>query len=340
MTRSVAGVAAGLLLAALASLAAVGLAGAGDPPAPTPPPDALVVPKRLRLLVVAPHPDDEVLGAGGFIQRVRDLEGRVNVAYLTNGDGYVDGVELETAKPKPLPGDFVDYGGLRLREAFRAMGTIAIRPKQLAFLGFPDGGLATLLSTHWSSKNPYVSPYTGDDRPPYPQSLNPRAPYCGVALEREISLLVTSLDPDWIAVTAPWDVHPDHCAAFTFVLRALRRLAATNPGIVHVKILAYTVHRPDWPVAPEGHPLRPPLHVDPGAGVWRTLELSSEELEGKGRAVDRYASQMDIMAVVFRAFVRSNEVFAFYSKAPVEPPGGCSRPSEARSDVDSHSGIG
>ncbi len=321
MTRSVLGVAAGVLLAA------AGLAGAGDSPAPAPPPGALTVPERLRLLVVAPHPDDEVLGAGGLIQRVRDLGGRVSVANLTSGDGYVDGVELETAKPKPLPRDFVDYGELRIREAVRAMGTIAIPPKRLAFLGFPDSGLAALLSRHWSSKNPYVSPYTGDDRPPYPQSLNPRARYSGVALEREISLLVASLDPDWIAVTAPWDVHPDHCAAFTFVLRALGRLAATDPGIAHVKILAYTVHRPDWPVAPEGHPLRPPPHVDPGAGAWRALELSSEELEGKGRAIEQYASQMDIMAVVFRAFVRSNEMFAFYSKAPVEPPEACARPS-------------
>ena len=52
-------------------------------PAPT-----LDVPPQTRLLVVAPHPDDETLGAGGLMERVHESGGRVNVVYLTDGDGY------------------------------------------------------------------------------------------------------------------------------------------------------------------------------------------------------------------------------------------------------------
>jgi hypothetical protein len=47
-----------------------------------------------RLLVVAPHPDDETLGAGGLIQRVRHAGGAVKVVFMTNGDGYPVGVTL------------------------------------------------------------------------------------------------------------------------------------------------------------------------------------------------------------------------------------------------------
>ncbi|MGH6962325.1 MAG: hypothetical protein ACREE7_17725, partial [Dongiaceae bacterium] len=86
---------------------------------------------------------------------------------------------------------------------------------------------------------------------------------------------------------------------------------------------AYTVHRPDWPSAREGASLGPPADVPLQGGEWRSLYLSAEELDGKGRALDQYASQMDIMAIVFRAFVRPNELFAFYGSPPPEPLGRC-----------------
>lgn len=39
-----------------------------------------------RLLVVAPHPDDEVLGCGGLIRKVKSEGGKVYVLYMTVGD--------------------------------------------------------------------------------------------------------------------------------------------------------------------------------------------------------------------------------------------------------------
>ena len=56
-----------------------------------PPPAVLDVPNATRLLVIAPHPDDEVLGAGGLMQRVKATGGAVRVVYLTDGDGYPGG---------------------------------------------------------------------------------------------------------------------------------------------------------------------------------------------------------------------------------------------------------
>jgi LmbE family N-acetylglucosaminyl deacetylase len=287
---------------------------------------SLPVPERLRLLVVAPHPDDETLGAAGLMQRVQELHGRVSVAYVTSGDGYLDGVELETGKLKPKPRDFVDYGEQRLHEALRALQAISISQKSLFVFGFPDGGLLDLLTTYWSSKHGFVSPYTRDSRPPYPRSLDPDTAYSGVALERELARLITHVSPQWIAVTGPWDIHPDHCATFHFVVRALRRLTSSNPRFAVPRVLAYTVHRPDWPGFSEGTTLGPPPGIASGNAIWRFLDLTTAELDGKGRALDEYTSQMDIMAVLFRGFVRPNEVFAVYSSLPVEPPDACGRP--------------
>jgi LmbE family N-acetylglucosaminyl deacetylase len=289
-------------------------------------PESLEVPQHLRLLVVAPHPDDETLGAAGLMQRVQKLHGRVSVAYVTSGDGYLDGVELETRRLKPRPRDFVDYGEQRLREALRALQAISISQKSLFVFGFPDGGLLDLLTAFWSSKHGFVSPYTRDSRPPYPGSLDPDTAYSGVALERELARLITHVSPEWIAVTGPWDIHPDHCASFHFVVRALRRLSASNPRFAVPHVLAYTVHRPDWPGFSEGTTIGPPPGVSANGATWRFLDLTAAELDGKGRALDEYTSQMDIMAVLFRGFVRPNEIFAVYSSLPVEPPDACGRP--------------
>lgn len=41
--------------------------------------------KKQKLLVISPHPDDEVLGCGGLIKRIKDEGGQVYVIYLTVG---------------------------------------------------------------------------------------------------------------------------------------------------------------------------------------------------------------------------------------------------------------
>lgn len=41
-----------------------------------------------RLLEFAPHPDDEVLGAGGLIQEVLARSGSVRIVTVTSGDGF------------------------------------------------------------------------------------------------------------------------------------------------------------------------------------------------------------------------------------------------------------
>ena len=38
------------------------------------------------MLVVAPHPDDEVLGCGGLMSRIRENGGEVHVLVMTVGD--------------------------------------------------------------------------------------------------------------------------------------------------------------------------------------------------------------------------------------------------------------
>ena len=41
---------------------------------------------KQKLLIIAPHPDDEVIGCGGMIKKIKEAGGRVYVLFLTVGD--------------------------------------------------------------------------------------------------------------------------------------------------------------------------------------------------------------------------------------------------------------
>jgi hypothetical protein len=63
--------------------------------------DEVQVTRPIRLMVFAPHPDDETLAAGGLIQRVLARDGQVRVVFVTNGDGIGGRV---TRTPRPTRG--------------------------------------------------------------------------------------------------------------------------------------------------------------------------------------------------------------------------------------------
>src|SRR5215510_6730773 len=82
---------------------------------------SLRVPRGARLLVVAPHPDDEVIAAAGLIQRVHAAGGEVRVVYLTDGEGYTAAVKAEEHRADPRSSDYREFGSMRQHEARRAL---------------------------------------------------------------------------------------------------------------------------------------------------------------------------------------------------------------------------
>ena len=42
--------------------------------------------KDKKVLIISPHPDDEVIGCGGLISKIKENGGKVYVLFLTNGD--------------------------------------------------------------------------------------------------------------------------------------------------------------------------------------------------------------------------------------------------------------
>ncbi|MCS7173070.1 MAG: PIG-L family deacetylase [Armatimonadetes bacterium] len=83
-------------------------------------------------LVLAPHPDDEVLGCGGLIARKVRRGFPVWVAYLT------DGCRGVRADPSTA-------AALREGEAREAAAVLGVSPHHQFFLRFPDGRLSEFL---------------------------------------------------------------------------------------------------------------------------------------------------------------------------------------------------
>lgn len=87
-----------------------------------------------RLLVVAPHPDDDVLGCGGTLARAWAAGAGLRVLYVTDGSASHPG---SRAFPRDRLRD------VREREARAALAVLGVPASQLYFLREPDARLAS-----------------------------------------------------------------------------------------------------------------------------------------------------------------------------------------------------
>lgn len=256
-----------------------------------------------RLLVVAPHPDDESLCCAGLIQRARALGADVAIVWITAGDAFELDALLVGHGVAPDSGTMIRLGRQRLGEAHAAADRLGV-PRDLQFiLGYPDRGITALMSGY--TLHPYRSPYTGDTRVRYAGAVSPDAPFTGRSLENDLERVLDDYRPTLVFAAAPEDRHPDHRASGELVRRLLDRRSSLS------SLRYWIVHARDWPRPLGLHPqlpLRPP--AGSAARAWRTLPLTEAERRGKLAALSQHHSQMQIMAPALDAFVRSNEIFS------------------------------
>lgn len=160
-----------------------------------------------RVLVLAPHPDDESIASGGLLQAAQAAGAAVRIVVLTDGDN------------NPWPQRWVEkrwridaaararWGSRRREEAGVAMRVLGIAEADVRFLGLPDTGMTDLLM---------------------------RAD-AGV-----IQLLLAQFDefaPTQLVLPALSDRHPDHSAVHILSRLALHRSRSAPP-----RLLSFAVH--------------------------------------------------------------------------------------------------
>jgi LmbE family N-acetylglucosaminyl deacetylase len=276
-------------------------------------PDGVVLPPlalsdQARVLVFAPHPDDETIAVGGLIHRLTHDRVRVDVVFVTNGDGYRDALGPVRHLGKPNGNDFIDLGKRRWREALEATHRLGVHRKQVHFLGFPDGGLAELWQAHWAQ--PYTSPYTVQDHPPYPDAEDPGLDYEGMDLTSIMAHLIRRLRPTVIVMPHPSDTHLDHAHTSYFVTEALDTLRADGRLDPDPQVLTFLVHDYTWPPAlgiPVDMPAPPAERY--GDTAWLETRLSPADLAAKKSALAAYETQLAVMPDLLHKFMRPNELF-------------------------------
>jgi LmbE family N-acetylglucosaminyl deacetylase len=85
------------------------------------------------VVVVAAHPDDEVLGVGGLLRRLADAGSALTFVWATDG---------EASHPQSQVYTRPQLASLRRGEAGAAIGALGLRPRATHHLGLPDGELS------------------------------------------------------------------------------------------------------------------------------------------------------------------------------------------------------
>jgi LmbE family N-acetylglucosaminyl deacetylase len=257
-----------------------------------------------RAMIVAPHPDDEVLAAGGLIQRLHAAGAAVRVVYVTDGDGFPAGVEAEEKREHVTASDFRDYASERKGEAREALRILGLDDDAATFLGFPDAGLSRLLAAYWSDRRPpYRSPYTRRDRPRTSETLAPATRFRGEDLTQALARVIAAFRPTMIVTPRPEDQHVDHCAAWFFTSAALGDIARVDRAY-RADLLTYVIHAGSWPYDGDV----PPMSA--GRSGWLRLRLTVQEQRRKLQAIEKYKTQLKVMESFLKAFDRPEEVFA------------------------------
>jgi LmbE family N-acetylglucosaminyl deacetylase len=265
----------------------------------------------LSVGIVAPHPDDETLGAGGVAQRAVAEGCRVSVLLLTLGDGFKADAARVLGTLEPGWRDYRALGTMRLEESRRALDVLGVGADALTALAFPDRGSEAIWAGPWERR--FRSPYTQADAVPYAGLPSSGTPYTGSRYLAAIRSWLQAVRPDVLLLPHPDDGHPDHRGGYAFTLAALQDLAARGEAwAARVERLAYLVHWGVWPLPLGYHPgvsLVPPSQLVGVGEQWEDRPLDEATRERKHQAILAYRSQMALIGDFLLAFCRRNELF-------------------------------
>jgi len=223
----------------------------------------------LDVLVVAPHPDDEVIGCAGVILRALKQEKRVAVVVITSGDGHpaLAAAVVKKDRDQLTPADFMEASGVRQQHSMNATMRLGVPKEELIFLGYPDSGLEKIYQM--DGNTPFRQMFTqkretyGVKARDYHSLVHGKsAPYLKASIIGDLAEIIRTRQPKAIYVTHESDSHGDHRAAFALVRDAARDVKFRG------SLFTYIVH---------GQPPPEPPTL--------TLKLTTEEKEVKRSAL-------------------------------------------------------
>lgn len=274
-------------------------------------------------MIVAPHPDDESLGAGSFIYRSSKSGDEVRIVLMTTGDGFVQDAERYYLSLHVEAQEYLHLGYERQLEVQRAMNKLEVGSDKIQCLGFPDGGLDHLL-LHFDASEPFVSQTTQECSVPYINIPTYQTPYGGQNLLRLLLKELKEFRPDWLISPVLVDQHPDHWATSAFATLALLQCQAEGLSWADkTQHYGYLIHWTGWPL-PLGYHPESQMEIPPALKGYPFLHWNDErygerEIQAKRHALLEHDSQVELIKPFLQAFARRNEIFARVTPLPLGP---------------------
>lgn len=261
-----------------------------------------------RILIVAPHVDDEAIGAGGYALDAIANGAEVYVVYLTAGDCARFSTRLMHKTLEPTASNYLSVGRTRIDEAHAAMKLLGVPADHLFVLGYPDRGLRAMVD------NPDAIVRASGTRAhevPYANALSPGSQYKIENAISDLKQVIALTRPTMVVAPVPFDQHPDHAATaeiVDFALDELRWCPMRLGYLVHARRMKPLVNTPE-------RALLPPTRMK--GFSWATYPLSDRVQQIKTDVLMTYKSQKPYVFLLRNAFVRRNELFFVYPSAPV-----------------------
>ena len=236
-----------------------------------------------RVVVIAPHPDDETLQAGGLIAWLVQRGILPHVFVVTDGDGYDAAIKWFYHEWHITEAHRHAFALRRRQETLAAMSLLNVPADHVHFLGFSE----RTLPARWLLK--------GDPTP-----------------MRVLKEGLANLKPTAVILPSRYDDHPVHAAVCSLSWAALVQGVAEGALPQMPVVLEALIHYGEFP-RPQGfHPdlqLLPPLDLLTVARWW-CFPLPRELRERKRQALLQYRTQLPLSGRFLKSFVRTNELFA------------------------------
>ena len=197
-----------------------------------------------KILILAPHEDDEALMCSGIIEHSLTRGADITVAVMSNGD-----------KKGPK------RGLTRIRETLKAMEYLGLSSSNIIFLGYGDTekNSNSFMNRLYNAETDttVVSSYVGTqtystpEAPEYHyQKYGVHGTYNRATFRQDLEEIIEECRPDYIFVTSLYDTHPDHSILYKFTVESIIRLKRNNPEFSPI-MYEYLIHSHDgddhWP---------------------------------------------------------------------------------------------
>jgi LmbE family N-acetylglucosaminyl deacetylase len=154
-----------------------------------------------RVLVIAPHPDDEAIATGGVLQVARAAGAACRVLVITDGDNNPWPQRWIEKRWHIGAADRARWGAERRSEAVAALQILGLQPSDVRCFGFPDLGLTDVL-------------LRGEP-----------------ALGETLAAQLDEFQPSCLFLPALDDRHPDHSALHVLLQLVLLGVSGPRPNL-------------------------------------------------------------------------------------------------------------